>query len=57
MQLKLFLNLFLATVATAGVVAPIPDGCSSGDDNLVRRVPVPLDARNPSVSPSNSRKW
>ncbi|KAI3329926.1 hypothetical protein F4824DRAFT_505671 [Ustulina deusta] len=56
MQLKLFLNFFLATFATAAVIAPIPDACDSGDSNLVKRVPVPLDARNPTVSPSNSRK-
>ncbi len=45
MQLKLFLNFFLATFATAAVIAPIPDACDSGDSNLVKRVPVPLDAR------------
>ncbi|KAI0102726.1 hypothetical protein GGR51DRAFT_562183 [Nemania sp. FL0031] len=56
MQFKFILGFFLATFATAAVIAPLPDGCTSGDPNPVRRVPVPLDARNPTVSSSESHK-
>lgn len=41
MQIKLFLGLFLATFAAAGVVV-VPDGCSSG---LIPRAPGDLNAR------------
>ncbi|KAL1860558.1 hypothetical protein VTK73DRAFT_7285 [Phialemonium thermophilum] len=48
MQVKIFLATLLAAMVAAAPQAINPDACAG---NLVRRVPVPLDARDPTPQP------
>lgn len=45
MQFQVLLSLLMATFAAAAAIGPVPDGCTAQGEALVRRVPVPLDAR------------
>ncbi|KAB5576190.1 hypothetical protein GE09DRAFT_1281887, partial [Coniochaeta sp. 2T2.1] len=49
MQLTTFLTSIFATLAAASPTVVVPDGCANGaPGGIMARVPVPLDARNPS---------